>query len=88
METKLVKFNRKKHKRDSWITYGILKSVNRKNILYKKKKTGSESNFCQNRNLTVIKTILYELSIKPKSYILEQNLQSTEVPVKKQRGIH
>ena len=37
METKLVKFNRKKHKRDSWITYGILKSVNRKKYLIQKK---------------------------------------------------
>ena len=29
-------FNRKKHKRDPWMTYGILNSVNRKNLLYKK----------------------------------------------------
>ena len=36
MEKKIVKFNRKKHKRDPWITYGILKSVNKKNSLYKK----------------------------------------------------
>ena len=33
---KVIKFNRKKHKRDPWITYGILNSVNRKNLLYKK----------------------------------------------------
>ena len=38
LETKLVKFNRKNHKSDPWITYGILKSVNRKI-----KKTGSDS---------------------------------------------
>ena len=33
---KVIKFNRKKHKRDPWMTYGILNSVNRKNLLYKK----------------------------------------------------
>ena len=33
---KVMKFNRKKHKRDPWMTYGILNSVNRKNLLYKK----------------------------------------------------
>ena len=43
MEKKIVKFNRKKHKRDPWITFGILKSVNRKNLLYKKlKKTKTD----------------------------------------------
>ena len=33
MEKKIVKFNRKKHKRDPWITFGILKLVNKKNLL-------------------------------------------------------
>ena len=33
---KVVKINRKRHKRDPWMTYGILYSVNRKNLLYKK----------------------------------------------------
>ena len=28
LEKKIVKFNRKKHKKDPWMTYGILKSVN------------------------------------------------------------
>ena len=32
---KVIKFNRKKHKRDPWMTYGILNSANRKNLLYK-----------------------------------------------------
>ena len=35
LEEKIVKFNRKKHKKDPWVTYGILKSVNHKNKLYK-----------------------------------------------------
>ena len=33
---KVIKFNRKKHKRDPWMTYAILNFVNRKNLLYKK----------------------------------------------------
>ena len=33
---KRVKFNTRKHKKDPWMTYGILNSVNRKNLLYKK----------------------------------------------------
>ena len=44
MNKKTVKFNRRKHKRDPWITFGILHSINRKNSLYKKlKKTNNES---------------------------------------------
>ena len=35
LEKKIVKFNRKKHKKDPWMTYGILKSVNHKNKLSK-----------------------------------------------------
>ena len=35
LEKKIVKFNRKKHKKDPWMTYGILKSVNHKTKLYK-----------------------------------------------------
>ena len=35
LEKKIVKFNRKKHKKDPWMTYSILKSVNHKNKLYK-----------------------------------------------------
>ena len=36
LEKKIVKFNRRKHKKDPWITYGILNSVNHKNRLYKR----------------------------------------------------
>ena len=36
LEKKIVIFNRRKHKKDPWITYGILNSVNHKNILYKR----------------------------------------------------
>ena len=34
LEKKIVKFNRRKHKKDPWFTYGILNSVNHKNRLY------------------------------------------------------
>ena len=36
LPTKIVKFNRKKHKRAKWMTNGILKSINTKDKLYKK----------------------------------------------------
>ena len=35
LPTKIVKFNRKKHKRAKWMTNGILKSINTKDKLYK-----------------------------------------------------
>ena len=34
--TKIVKHNKKKHKKSCWMTYGILKSINNKNKLYKR----------------------------------------------------
>ena len=33
---KTTKFNKKKHKKTKWMTYGILQSINTKDILYKK----------------------------------------------------
>ena len=36
LSTKIVKYNKKKHKKSSWMTYGILESINNKNILYKR----------------------------------------------------
>ena len=36
MEKKIVKFNRKKHKTDPWITYGILKPVNETKLAIQK----------------------------------------------------
>ena len=35
LSTKIVKYNKKKHKKSCWITYGILESINNKNKLYK-----------------------------------------------------
>ena len=39
MQKKTVKFNRRKDKRDPWITFSILRSVNKKNQLYRTLKT-------------------------------------------------
>ena len=50
MDKKTVKFNRRKHKRDPWITFGILRSVNKKNKLYKcLKQTKSDSTIFEER---------------------------------------
>ena len=35
LQKKIVKFNKKKHKKDPCIPHGILRSVNRKHYLYK-----------------------------------------------------
>ena len=35
LNEKLVKFNKNRHEREPWMSYGILKSVNHKNKLYK-----------------------------------------------------
>ena len=44
LEKRVVKFNKKKHKKDPWMTHDILKSVNCKNKLYKTwKKTKMDS---------------------------------------------
>ena len=32
----IVKFEKKKHKKSKWMTYGILKSINTKDMLYRK----------------------------------------------------
>ena len=50
MNKKTVKFNRRKHKRDPWITFGILRSVNKKNKLYNcLKLTKSDSTILEER---------------------------------------
>ena len=50
MDKKTVKFNRRKHKKDPWITFGILRSVNKKNKLYKcLKQTKSDSTIFEER---------------------------------------
>ena len=50
MDKKTVKFNRRKHK-DPWITFGILRLVNKKNIYINvcMKQTKSDSTFFEER---------------------------------------
>lgn len=52
LPTKVVKFNKKKHKITPWITYGIIRSINQRNKLYKKmKKTNvTHVNYTTRRN--------------------------------------
>ncbi len=53
MPTKVVKFNKKKHKRNPWITFGIIQSINQRNKIYKKlKQTNVESNAYHMQKLT------------------------------------
>ena len=50
IDKKTVKLNRRKHKRDPWITVGILRSVNKINKLYKcLKLTKSDSTIFEER---------------------------------------
>ena len=32
---RVVKFNKKKHKKNAWISFGIIRSINHRNRLYK-----------------------------------------------------
>ena len=78
MQKKTVKFNRKKHKRDPWITFGILRSVNKKNQLYRNLEIYEirKQRFNQYKN-TLRKTI------KPKRSIFQTSLADMKVMVKK-----
>ncbi len=38
MPQKIVKFNKYKHKKSKWITYGIIKSIQTRDNMYKKYK--------------------------------------------------
>ena len=61
MPTKMVKFNKYKHKKTMWITQGILRSIQYRDKLYKKLKlTHPNSSNCEiiNINLKTYNTIL------------------------------
>ena len=49
MDKKTVKFNRRKHKRNPWITFGILRSVNKKKLYKCLKQTKSDSTIFEER---------------------------------------
>ena len=64
MNKKTVKFNRRKHKRDPWITFGILRSVNKIKKLYKcLKLTKSDSTIFEERKQLLINIKI--LCVKP-----------------------
>ncbi len=50
--TKLIKYNKYKHKKSKWVTFGIIKSIQFRDNLYKKTKNGRSSIcwFCQTSN--------------------------------------
>ena len=65
----LVKFNKYKHKKSSWITQGLLKSIRYRDQLYKKLKLTNPNS----PNYDTIKNIL-----KTYNLILKQNIHSTK----------
>ena len=68
MDKRTVKFNRRKHKRDPWITIGILRSVNKKNKLYKcLKQTKRNSTIFEGRNCVLINIEMFwvKLLLRP-----------------------
>ena len=72
MDKKTVKFNRRKHKKDPWITFGILRSVNKKNKLYKcLKLTKSDSAIFEEikQRLNQYKNTLRKTITQAKKYI-------------------
>ena len=48
--TRVVKFNRKRHKISPWMTNGILKSINQRNRLYKNLKQFKPDSFIYTEN--------------------------------------
>ena len=69
MPSKRVKFNKYKHKKSSWITQGLLKSIRYRNQLYKKLKLTNPNS----PNYDTIKT-----NIKTYNLILKQNIHSAK----------
>ena len=67
--TKLVKFNKYKHKKSSWITQGLLKSIRYRDKLYKKLKLTNPNS----PNYDTIKT-----NLKTYNLILKQNIHSAK----------
>ncbi len=61
MPSKTIKFNKRKHKKSKWITFGIIKSISYRDDMYKKlKMTDPESAqyMGQKNNLDVYNNIL------------------------------
>ena len=74
MPTKLVKFNKYKHKKSMWITQGILRSIQYRDKLYKKLKLthpNSPNYEIININLKTYNTTLKHTIRAAKKYILK-----------------
>ena len=69
MPSKIVKFNKYKHKKSSWITQGLLKSIRYRDQLYKKLKLTNPNS----PNYDTIKT-----NLKTYNLILKQNVHSAK----------
>ena len=75
---KRVKFNRKKHKLNEWITPGIIKSINTKDAMYKelkKKSLNSQVYALLKINFTTYKRILRKSITDAKKTVLSQILR-------------
>ena len=69
MRSKIVKFNKYQHKKSSWITQGLLKSIRYRDQLYKKFKLSNPNS----PNYDTIKT-----NLKTYNLILKQNKSSAK----------
>ena len=76
MAIKIVKFKKYKHKRNNWITHGIIKSIKYRDNLYKQVKmtnTNSSQYDILRRNLTTYNAILKSsIRLAKKTYFLQQ----------------
>ena len=74
---KTVKFNKKKHKKSKWTTYGILNSINKKDRLYKlllKTDVNSDKYAALKTTFKQYKETLRRSIIEAKTIILSQNV--------------
>ena len=77
MAIKIVKFKKYKHKRNNWITHGIIKSIKYRDNLYIKQVKMTNTNSSQydilRRNLTTYNAILKSsIRLAKKTYFLQQ----------------
>ena len=90
LEKKIVKFNRRKHKKDPLITYGILNSVNHKNRLYKRlMKINRDTPLFitkKNKSSMLTKNSLRRIINLAKNYYFSMQFQNNKGDEKKNMG--
>ena len=77
--TRLVKFNKKRHKTNSWITYGLIKSINKRDSIYRQlKKTKPDDQLYDEKkqNLALYNSILKK-AIREQKCVFYDNLFNT-----------